>query len=99
MNTATGWQTTVKTVEITANSVPLGYFHHRRDGVGSLLQILTSNMLKLSTNSEQSPKGLFTVPDIEGLTGKVRTTYELWYRVWVEKYLPIMADMLKWTSR
>ena len=56
-------------------------------------------MLKLSTNSEQSPKGLFTVPDIGGLTEKVRATYDLWYRVWVEEYLPIMADMSKWTVK
>ena len=54
-------------------------------------------MLKLNTNSERSPKGLFTVPDIEGLTGKIRATYDLWYRVWVEEYLLVMADMSKWT--
>ena len=47
-------------------------------------------MLKLSTNSERAPKGLFTVPDLEGLTGKIRTTYNLWYGVWAEEYLPVV---------
>ena len=95
-NTATGWQTIAKTVEQAVNLVPLGYFYHRRDEVGSLLRILTPNMLKLSTNSDQSPKGLFTVLDIGNVTEKVKTTYDLWYKVWVEEYLPILADISKW---
>ena len=88
-----GWQTIAKTVERTVNSVPLGYLYHRRDGVGSILWILTPNMLKLSMNSERAPKGMFTVPDLEGLTGRIRDIYNLWYKVWAEEYLPVMADM------
>ena len=87
--TAMGWQTIAKTVERAVNSVPLSYLYHRRDGVRSILQILTPNMLKLSTNSEIAPKGMFTVPDLEGLTGRIRDIYNLWYKVWAEEYLPI----------
>ena len=90
-----GWQTIAKTVEISVNSVPLSYLYHRRDGVGSILRILTPNMLKLSTNSEIAPKGMFTGPDLEGLTDRIRDIYNLWNKVWVEEYLPVMADMLK----
>ena len=54
-------------------------------------------MLKLSMNSDRSPKGLFTILDIGNMTEKVKATYHLWYKVWVEEYLPILADMSKWT--
>ena len=91
-----GWQTIAKAMEHEVNNLPLGYLLHQGEKA-PLLSILRPNLLKLNTASERAPSGLFDVPKrASDLMHKTEQTYDLWYRVWCNDYIPIIARMQKW---
>ena len=91
-----GWQTIAKAVEHEVNNIPLGYLLHQGEKA-PLLSVLRPNLLKLNTASERSPAGLFDVPNRPiDLMHKIKEVYELWYRVWCNEYIPIIAQRQKW---
>ena len=95
--TSLGWHTIGKLIERSVNSIPLGYLHHETGGMSPLLRILTPNCLKLITNSDRAPVGLFTVPDsAAGIMDNIQEKYEAWYHVWNEQYLPLVMSRRKW---
>ena len=51
----------------------------------------------MNTASERAPSGLFDVPKrASDLMHKTEQIYDLWYRVWFNDYIPIIARMQKW---
>ena len=93
-----GWQTVAKLVEREVNSIPLGYLHHETD-MGVLLRVLSPNCLKLNTSSDRAPAGVFSVPrTAASMMKKIETTYTLWYKIWNEEYIPLVAQRQKWHS-
>ena len=91
-----GWQTIAKAMEHQVNNLPLGYLLHQGEKA-PLLSILRPNLLKLNTASERAPSGLFDVPNrASDLMHKTEQIYDLWYRVWCNDYIPIIARMQKW---
>ena len=54
-------------------------------------------MLKLNTSSERAPNGIFSVPDRpQDLMTKIELTYSLWYKLFSEEMIPLIADRRKW---
>ena len=54
-------------------------------------------MLKLNTSSERAPNGIFSVPDRpQDLMTKIEQTYSLWYKLFSEEMIPLIADRRKW---
>ena len=83
---ALGWQTFAKTIERQVNSIPLGFLQHQTDA-GPLLRVLTKNSLKLNSNTERAPSGLFTVPEkVDGLMENIKEKYDLFYKIWNTDY-------------
>ena len=95
--TATNWQTVAKAIEHAVNSVPIGYYLHQTGASNPLLRILSPNTLKLVSTSDRAPAGLFTIPDgPQDIMEAISSTYELWYQVFNEHYLPLLLDRQKW---
>ena len=95
--TATGWQTLAKALERTVNSIPIGFLQHKSGGVNPLLRILTPNNLKLITNSDRSPVGLFNIPNkASDLMDKIEEKYLTWLQVWNDHYIPLIMERQKW---
>ena len=62
-----------------------------------LLKILRPNLLKTNTASDRAPASLLTVPDrASDLFHKVEDVYNLWYRLYVDSYVPLLAHRSKW---
>ena len=56
-------------------------------------------MLKLNTASERAPATIFTVPDrARDLFHNVEDIYNLWYKVYVDSYVPLLAQRSKWND-
>ena len=56
-------------------------------------------MLKLNTASERAPASIFTVPDRgRDLFHNVEDIYNLWYKVYVDSYVPLLAQRSKWND-
>ena len=62
--TTSGWMTIAKLIEHSVNSIPIGFYHHQKDGSPPLLRLLTPNSLKLVTMSNRAPAGPFTIPNL-----------------------------------
>ena len=61
------------------------------------LSVLRPDLIKLNTASDRSLAGLFDVPNRPmDLMHKIKEVYELWYRVWCNEYIPIIAQRQKW---
>ena len=91
-----GWQTLAKSVEHQVNSIPLGYLTHREDNA-SVLRILTPNFLKLNAAANRSPGTLFTLPKSgKDLMSRVEEAYKLFYEVWNNAYVPLIAKRQIW---
>ena len=91
-----GWQTIAKTLEHDVNSIPLGFLQHQTSN-GPLLRVLTPNSLKLNSSSNRAPSGLFTLPNSAAdLMDEVEKKYNLFYKIWNEDYIPLIADRQKW---
>ena len=93
---ALGWQTIAKQIEVQVNSIPIGYLMHDGDS-RPLLKILRPNLLKTNTASNRAPASLLTVPDrASDLFHKVEDVYNLWYKLYVDSYVPLLARRSKW---
>lgn len=91
-----GWQTIAKTLEHDVNSIPLGFLQHQTSN-GPLLRVLTPNSLKLYSSSNRAPSGLFNLPNSAAdLMDDVERKYNLFYKIWNEDYIPLIADRQKW---
>ena len=91
-----GWQSLAKRLEYDVNSIPLGYLSHREDNV-SILRILTPNFLKINAGSNRAPNTLFTLPtDGNDLSSRVESAYRVFYKVWNDAYVPLMAKPQRW---
>ena len=91
-----GWQTVAKKVEHEVNSIPLGFLTHREDNA-PILRILTPNFLKLNAAANRSPSTLFNIPTCSNdLMSRVQDAYKLWYLVWSDAYIPLLAKRSKW---
>ena len=91
-----GWQTFAKTVEHQINSIPLGFLQHQ-DDTTPMLRILTPNFLKLNAAANRSPKDLFTLPNSgEDLMSRVQDAYKLFFKIWNNDYVPLIAKRQKW---
>ena len=91
-----GWQTFAKVVEHEVNSIPLGFLEHKED-VAPLLRILTQNFLKLNAANNRSPKDLFSLPHGgSDLTSRLEEAHRLFFRMWNEDYVPLIAQRQKW---
>ena len=91
-----GWQTIAKQVEREVNSLPIGYLLHQGEQ-GQLLKVIRPNLLKLNTSSERAPAGIFQVPDRpQDLMHKIEDAYKLFYKLYNEEYVPILAKRSKW---
>ena len=98
--TATGWQTVAKLIEREVNSIPIGFYYHQSGGSNELLRILTPNSLKLVTNSDRAPVGLFNIPNNPlDIMENIQQKYEAWYQVWNEQYIPLVMERQKWHFR
>jgi len=90
-----GWQTVAKKVEHEVNSIPLGYLTHR-EANAPLLRILTPNFLKLNAGANRAPGSLFTMPNsTSDLMTRVEDAYRLFYKVWNDSYVPLLANRCK----
>ena len=93
---ALGWQTVAKQIEVQVNSIPIGYLLHEGEG-RPLLKILRPNLLKINTANERAPASLLTVPKrASDLFHKVEDVYSLWYKLYVDSYVPLLARRSKW---
>ena len=91
-----GWQTVAKAVEHDVNNLPLGYLLHQGEN-SQLLSVLRPNLLKLNAGNGRAPSGMFDVPDrAQDLMHKVDKTYNLWYRIWCDEYIPIIVKRQIW---
>ena len=91
-----GWQTLAKSIEHQVNSIPLGYLNHREDGA-PLLRILSPNFLKLNAGANRSPSSLFSLPNSgKDLFSRVADAYRVFYKVWNDDYVPLIAKRQKW---
>ena len=94
---ALGWQTIAKQIEREVNSIPIGYLIHDGESAAPLLKILRPNLLKTNTASERAPATIFTVPErANDLFKKVEDIYNLWYKIYVDSYVPLLAQRSKW---
>ena len=94
---ALGWQTIAKQIEREVNSIPIGYLIHDGESAAPLLKILRPNLLKTNTASERAPATIFTVPErANDLFKKVEDIYNLWYKIYVDSYIPLLAQRSKW---
>ena len=93
-----GWQTVAKQIEREVNQIPIGYLMHNSESP-PLLKILRPNLLKLNTASERAPASICTVPDrASDLFTKVEDVYSLWYKLYVDFYVPLLAQRSKWND-
>ena len=91
-----GWQTLAKRLEHDVNSIPLGYLNHRED-TAPMLRILTPNFLKINAGANRAPSTLFTVPESsDNLTRRVEDAYKVFYKVWNNDYVPLVAKRQCW---
>ena len=91
-----GWQTFSKVVEQQVNSIPLGFLYHEEDSA-PLLRILTPNFLKLNAAANRAPRDLFLLPETgPDLISRLEKAYELFFRIWNEDYVPLIAKRQKW---
>ena len=91
-----GWQTLAKRLEHDVNSIPLGFLTHRED-TAPLLRILTPNFLRINAGANRSPTSLFNLPSTNAdLIDRVEEAYRVFYKVWNEDYIPLVANRQKW---
>lgn len=91
-----GWQSLGKVIEHEVNSIPLGFLQHQ-DDAAPLLRVLTPNLLKLNAAANRSPRDLFVLPSSgNDLMSNLEDAYKLFFRVWNESYVPLIAKRQKW---
>ena len=94
---ATGLQTFCKIAENSINNTPLGYSYGRDDNNTPILKIITPNLLKIGRLHSRAMTGPMKYPNgPSDFLKKVSDTYEAWYKIWNENYLPKLIPQPKW---
>ena len=95
--TATGLQTLCKLVENDYNNLPLGFKFDRDQDNTEVLKILTPNMMRHGRINTRALSGPMRLPNgASEMVEKVVKTYEAWYKVWAETYIPKLLFRPKW---
>ena len=93
---ARGVQTILKLVENQINNMPLGYsFSNDQDNSG-ILKIISPNMLRVGRNNSRALSGPMKLPAGGELLDRVQDTYDSWFRIWSECYIPKIMFQPKW---
>ena len=94
---ATGLQTICKLVESQYNNLPLGYHYGRSADNSPLLRIITPNFLRVGRSNKRSLDGPIKLPaNRMEILARVEETYECWFRIWRETYVPKLMFKQKW---
>ena len=94
---ATGFQTLCKLVENNLNNLPLGYSYGRDADNSPLLKIITPNLLRIGRLNSRSLSGPIKYPKgPEEYLKKVNDTYEAFFKIWNEVYIPKLIPQPIW---
>ena len=94
---ATGLQTVMKLIENQLNCLPLGYAFGRDCDNSPALRIITPAMLRHGRNNDRSLNGPIKLASNLGkMMDKVKETYEAWFRVWRDTWVPKLIRAPKW---
>jgi hypothetical protein len=94
---ATALQTLAKLVENSYNSLPLGYHQHERAGGTPVLKMITPNHLRMGRLNNRVLDGPMRLPrNREEQLQNVRETYDAWFRIWKDVYVPQLLFQPKW---
>ena len=95
--TATGLQTVCKLIENDYNNIPIGFKYSRDQDNTEVLKILTPNMLRLGRINTRALSGPLRLPNgASDMVERVVKTYEAWYKVWSDSYIPKLMFKPKW---
>ena len=95
--TATGLQTLCKLVENDYNNLPFGFKFDRDQDNTEVLKILTPNMMRHGRINTRALSGPMRLPHgASDMVDRVVKTYEAWYKVWSETYIPKILSRPKW---
>ena len=95
--TATGLQTLCKLMENDCNNLPFGFKYDRDQDNTEVLKILTPNMMRHGRINCRSLAGPLRLPHgASEMAAKVSSTYEAWYKVWSDSYIPKLLFRPKW---
>ena len=95
--TATGLQTMCKLVENDCNNIPFGFKYDRDQDNTEVLRILTPNMMRHGRINSRSLSGPLRLPHgASEMAAKVNKTYEAWFKVWSDCYVPKLLFKPKW---
>ena len=94
---ATGFQTLCKLVENNLNNLPLGYSYGRDADNSPILKIITPNLMKIGRLHSRPLTGPIKYPKgPKEFLKKVEDTYELFFKVWNENYIPKLIPQPIW---
>ena len=83
-------------MENQINNMPLGYsFSNDQDNSG-ILKIISPNMLRVGRNNSRALSGPMKLPAGGELLDRVQDTYDSWFRIWSECYIPKIMFQSKW---
>ena len=86
---AMGVQTLCKQIENTYNNLPLGFRFDRSHDNTPILKMLVPNMLRVGRINSRALDGPVRLSgDNVKMIGRIQETYEAWYRIWCEVYVP-----------
>jgi hypothetical protein len=94
---ATGLQTLAKLIENSYNNLPLGYHYHETAGKGPLLKMICPNHLRMGRINKRALDGPMRLPkNREEQLKLIGETYEAWFRIWRDSYVPKLMHRPKW---
>ena len=96
---ATGLQTILKLIENQINNMPLGYSYSNDQDNTPLLKLISPNMLRVGRNNSRALDGPMRLPRGGELLDRVQETYESWYKIWSQSYIPKLLFKPKWWSQ
>ena len=86
---AMGIQTLCKQVENSFNNLPLGFRYDRGPDNTEVLKMLVPNMLRMGRINSRALEGPVRLSsNNKKMLGKINETYEAWYKVWCDVYIP-----------
>ena len=93
-----GWQCLGMIIEYEVNSIPLRFLQHQEDAA-PLLRVITLNLLKLNAAANKWPQDLFVLPNSgNDLMYRLTEAYKLFFYVWNEDYVPLIAKATETSS-
>ena len=95
--TATGLQTLCKLVENDYNNIPLGFKFDRDQDNTETLKMITPNMCRLGRINTRALSGPLRLPHgASDMVDRVRKTYEAWFKIWSDSYIPKLMFRPRW---